>query len=531
MNNDKSKDRIDLLGEFLRDRTPLDEEEQGALDRVWQRLPKQTTVRSRQVSQVTQFPKEIWGIAVASAALLLIIVWSGRDRNVAPASVDNIGGALTRIVEKGSLAVRSGEKLGFGELLHSGSGSGSMLVMTDGSKIEMRPNSELTFEKASDGVRIRLNGGSVLITAAKQRKGHLYVQTKDVAVSVVGTVFLVNAEEAGSGVSVFEGEVRVQQGKELKKLLPGDQLSTNPLMPVHPVADQIAWARKPEESLALLPQAAAPKRLAFDAASIRPGRPIQEQIPTRLRCRGIDGEFDVLPASAPAGPAQGRCTGDNVILVELVSTAYGIPLNRISGLPNPETQPTYSINAVAEDPSRATKAELRQMLQTLLMDRFNVRVHRETKEVDGWVLTVGKSGVKFKETSGDEEPAGMRPAPGALTAGGDRGAGGMGSLPSMIKGKIRMNRFAQTLSAIGQAPVLERTDLAGLYDITFMIDVILPPPGEGGGRRGGGGAVREPEFSPPLPKALEDQLGLHLERAKVPLESLVVDHIEKATDN
>ena len=58
--------------------------------------------------------------------------------------------------------------------------------------------------------------------------------------------------------------------------------------------------------------------------------------------------------------------------------------------------------------------------------------------------------------------------------------------------------------------------------------MIPSPPVEG--RRGGGG-VNGLEFRPPLPKALEVQLGLHLERAKVPLESLVVDHVEKATEN
>ena len=530
MNDDKSKDENQILGEFLRDRMPRDEEEKGALDRVWQRLPKQTSVSAGRRVRVAGLRKEIWGIAFAAAAIVLVVLWQGRTRNVAPVSVTNTDERLDGVIEKASPAVRAGEKLGFNEVVRSGAGPDSMLVMNDGSTIEMRPNSELAFEQAADGVRIRLDRGSVLIAAAKQRNGHLYVQTRDMTVSVVGTVFLVNAEEAGSGVSVFEGEVHVRQGREEKKLLPGDRLSTNPLMPEHPVFDQIAWARKPEESLALLPQAVAPKRFAFEAASIRTGRPIQEQLPTLLRCRGVDGEMDVLPATAPAGPAQGRCTGDNVMLVQLVSTAFGIPLNRISGLPAPETQPTYYVNAVANDTSRATKSDLREMLQTLLMDRFNLKAHRETKEVDGWVLTVGKSGVKFQETSGDEEPAGLRPVAGALAGGGAREAAGGLIIPSIMKGKIRINRLAQTLTTMSQAPVLDRTGLTGLYDITFMIDMIPLPPADGGGRRGGEG-VKGPEFSPPLPKALEDQLGLHLERAKVPLESLVVDHVEKATDN
>src|SRR5205814_7326764 len=106
--------------------------------------------------------------------------------------------------------------------------------------------SALALEKSGDGVRIRLDRGSVFITAAKQRTGHLYVQPKDVMVSVVGTVFLVNAEEAGSRVAVIEGEVQVQQGPKTSRLLRGEQVATNPLMTPHPVVEQLAWSRSAE---------------------------------------------------------------------------------------------------------------------------------------------------------------------------------------------------------------------------------------------------------------------------------------------
>src|SRR5204862_6089465 len=115
-------------------------------------------------------------------------------------------------------------------------------TLADGSLIEMRANSEMAIEAADDGVRIRLDAGSVIVTAAKQQKGHLYVQTKDVTVSVVGTVFLVNAEEAGSRVAVIQGEVRVQQGVILKKLLPGEQIETNPIMRSVPMIKEIQWS-------------------------------------------------------------------------------------------------------------------------------------------------------------------------------------------------------------------------------------------------------------------------------------------------
>ena len=105
-----------------------------------------------------------------------------------------------------------------------------MLKLADGSAIEMRSNSALRLHQANDGVQIHLDAGSVIVNAARQRTGHLYVKTRDMTVSVVGTVFLVNAEEEGSRVAVIEGEVRVQQGEIETKLRPGQQVTTNPAM-------------------------------------------------------------------------------------------------------------------------------------------------------------------------------------------------------------------------------------------------------------------------------------------------------------
>jgi hypothetical protein len=67
-----------------------------------------------------------------------------------------------------------------------------------------------------------LKNGSILVSAAKQRNGHFYVKTKDVTVSVVGTVFIVKAEQEGSRVAVIEGEVHVQKGATTERLSPGE---------------------------------------------------------------------------------------------------------------------------------------------------------------------------------------------------------------------------------------------------------------------------------------------------------------------
>ena len=79
-------------------------------------------------------------------------------------------------------------------------------------------------------------------------------------------------------------------------------------------------------------------------------------------------------------------------------------------------------------------------------------------------------------------------------------------------------------------PIADNTGLMGIYNIDFAPEEIRVSPPIGTGVRGGG-SQQARQFSPPLPKALEEQLGLHLERVKVPGEFVVIDHIEQPTEN
>src|SRR6185436_510717 len=110
--------------------------------------------------------------------------------------------------------------------------------------------------------------GSIIVSAAKQPSGHLYVQTKDMTVSVVGTIFLVNAEVDGSRVAVIEGEVRVHEGTTETKLRPGEQVSTSRTLAARPVKEEIAWSRQADAHLAIL--AAFAKGMANTYGPLRP---------------------------------------------------------------------------------------------------------------------------------------------------------------------------------------------------------------------------------------------------------------------
>jgi uncharacterized protein (TIGR03435 family) len=525
MNSDK--DSVKRLGEYLRDRQASQEEEQSVLDRVWQNLRPRAEKSSEErlpdfkPAAASSTGRLLW-VGAAAAVVLGVVMFGVRLRSASPAVVTIIEGSLDRVYEKGATAIRVGERLAFGEPVRSGSATNVVLTLKDGSQIEMRSNSELALERADDGVRIRLGGGGVLVSAAKQRTGHLYVRTRDLNVSVAGTVFLVNAEEAGSRVAVLEGEVQVQQSGESRKLLPGQQVVTNPLMEEHPVVEQVAWSRTAEPHLAMLQQ---PKRPEFDTASLRRNTDGTRRFANRTRCRGIDGELRPVRSDAPVVPL-GRCVADNATLSSLLEAAYDSEYTQISGLPSLGEQPSYHLEARADDPTKATKEDLRQMLQNLLADRLKLKVHRETKELDGYVVTIARVGVKFKEAAGDEEvpiwePAGP-PKIGLVEQ----------ALPTIVQGKFRMRRFVDALSGVVRLPIIDKTGLTGLYDMTFSLDLILGGGARGGVRGGGGGEAAPPqEFDPPLPKAMEEQLGLLLERGKVPVEYLIVDHVEEATDN
>ena len=199
--------------------------------------------------------------AVVAAVLVAVVAGAVVVRDLAgrrsPGAVVEAGESSIYASSNGQTrSLQANERIAFGDIVRSNGGAGGMLRLADGSRVEVRSRSELSLEHAKDGVRIRLNHGGIIVNAAKQRDGHLYVQTKDFIVSVVGTVFLVNAEEAGSQVAVLEGEVRVQQGASDRKLQPGEQVMTSPLTTAPTLPEEIAWSRNASAHLALLQQSA-----------------------------------------------------------------------------------------------------------------------------------------------------------------------------------------------------------------------------------------------------------------------------------
>jgi uncharacterized protein (TIGR03435 family) len=307
-------------------------------------------------------------------------------------------------------------------------------------------------DRAEDGLRIHLLKGGIIVDAAEQRDGRLYVETEDVMVSVVGTVFVVDADETGSRVGVIQGEVRVQlggtalsrsgrQGGTEKTLLPGEQVATNPLLPPPSVRETIAWSRNAVALVALLQQAevvppaiaaqsqnsAAPVRDAFEVASIRPSR---FAAGGGARGAGGGGRTSPRPEGEPCGHSgtsflqfdPKRAAITNMTLYGLITWAYDLPCRPWNGshllaggsgwVRNdgydieallPDGPPSFTSEQIAQmdftgrgEPRTITRTTMtprfRALLQTLLAERFGLVVRRETRAVPVYVLSVAPGG-------------------------------------------------------------------------------------------------------------------------------------------
>lgn len=297
------------------------------------------------------------------------------------------------------------------------------------------------------------------------------------------------------------------------------------------------------------PQAQETVPQSFEVASIKPSAP---------DTRGM-----MKMGTSPGG----RYTASGITVKILIQQAYDLKDFQISGGPSWLTSERYDIVAKADMPN-INRDQLKVLLQSLLAERFNLKVHRETKELPIYTLVVGKNGHKLHESEvkPDDAPSAAPPPDagsrtviavaaggGGAPVGGDPvkilgGGGAAGVSASLPKGAAVMRmgggRLSATMAPISTLvtmlsqqlgrPVLDKTGLTGKYDFTLEY---TPDETQ---RSMGMGTGEKPATESPLPSdpsgpsiftALQDQLGLKLEAQKGPVEILVVDHIERASGN
>lgn len=182
----------------------------------------------------------------------------------------------------------------------------------------------------------------------------------------------------------------------------------------------------------------------------------------------------------------------------------------------------YDVDAKVDDADLADwqnaarqPAMLRSMLQAMLEDRLKLLVHRSTREAPVYLLLVGKSGPKFRETNPGELHPGARPMPGGGTLAREQ----EGDEMAVHYFGISMAQLARFVLGDAGHPIEDKTGLMRKYDVT----IVRPMP-DGAGTQ---------EVKPVEPSAADiaNQLGLKLEQAKGQVETLVIDHVERPSPN
>ena len=245
---------------------------------------------------------------------------------------------------------------------------------------------------------------------------------------------------------------------------------------------------------------------AFDVATIKPNAANDHRVMMRLQ---------------PGG----RYTATGVSLKQIIGQAYNMRDFQITGGPGWIASDRYDINAKAEGlPDRVTPEQMRPLLRNLVEDRFKLKAHTENKEMPIYALVVAKGGPKLKPAANPSEGGGPGEGPRGMIRIG-RGL--------METQNTRMPMFVQQLSQQLGRTVVDETGLTGEYDVRLEW---TPEPGQGGGGPFGGPPPPDAlpaadSAGPTIFTALQEQLGLRLESKKGPVPVLVIDSVEKPTEN
>ena len=170
------------------------------------------------------------------------------------AEVQSVDGSAYLISGANGRQLAAGAQLREGDLLRTAGGSRAVLKLSDGSTVEVSERSVLGVGARGRNMTVALDGGALIVQAAKRTSGHLYVRTPDCRVAVTGTVFSVDSGIKGSRVAVLQGNVKVMHAGIDTMLHAGDQLATSENLQTEPLGEQFAWSQDREKYLGLVAQ-------------------------------------------------------------------------------------------------------------------------------------------------------------------------------------------------------------------------------------------------------------------------------------
>jgi uncharacterized protein (TIGR03435 family) len=222
--------------------------------------------------------------------------------------------------------------------------------------------------------------------------------------------------------------------------------------------------------------------------------------------------------------ARSRFDAENVWIRFLIECAWDVRDFQLSGGPSWAATDRYDINATKD--ASAGLSQTRLMLQTLLEDRFQLALHHDTRESQVYALVAAKGGVKLQASRC------VVPPPGPPEQNVTNVCGGMSSSPHSLRATgISMEELATALSNALQRSVIDKTGSLGKFDVDLQWTADRSTPG-----------MMAPGLPPTASDsldangksiftAIQEQLGLKLESVKAPVEFLVIDRLERPSEN
>ena len=304
--------------------------------------------------------------------------------------------------------------------------------------------------------------------------------------------------------------LKLDLGKKLLLIVAGAMAAAGPVV--------FGLIQAPQSQAGSPVVSTAPKVPAYEVASIKPHK---------------SGTDMTLLRTTPVG-----FIASNIPLKELIRQAYGVEDYQILGAPSWLGSARYDIEAKVSSSDTDALHDLspdqrRLMLQPLLADRFQLKVHTEVRELPVLTLVIAKGGPRLHEAKpGDTYPNGLKD----FKTGQGGGPGMMLMRPGQLTGQgIPISSLAQLLSQQLGSTVRDKTGLTGKYDITLQWTPdrgASPMPGAPEpGQQGPGAGVSTDASGPSIFTAIQEQLGLKLESQKGPVEVVVIDHVEAPSEN
>lgn len=265
----------------------------------------------------------------------------------------------------------------------------------------------------------------------------------------------------------------------------------------------VAIAATPGRALFAQDTSGTPKMMAADA---KPQFEVATIKPSQSREAG--GSLKVNPS--------GLVNLTNFPVTVLIQFSYNVPRRQISGGPSWLESERFDIVGKPDMEGAPNMTQLRMMLLKLLADRLQLSLHHEKKELSVYALTVAKGGPKLTEDTAN--PNGL---PNFLGRGGPQGRNVQNST---------MAEFASDLQGrLADRPVVDQTGLGSKrYD--FILKWTPDSPALNG-PTGAPPAAGNPDAPPDIFAAIQQQLGLKLESTKAQVDVIVIDHVEKPSEN